>query len=252
VWQVINGRATGTSHTANGLPCQDREAYRVVDDANGGEVAIGVICDGAGSAKYSDAGAELVSDALRSMAAAFVSQRGSSELTPDEMRGWVNEIRERVRNRAEAEGEDLREYACTLLYVIACDDATICGQIGDGAIVVQDEAKLKVAIWPDNGEYANQTFFVTQADSHDRLHLAKFGPVTDFVMFSDGLQRIALNEAEKSAHPGFFLPLVAKVRGSEVPDATKEQLIEFLSSERINAKTDDDKSIIVACRVDNA
>ena len=168
------------------------------------------------------------------------------------MRDWVDQIRVRVKNRAEAEGEDLRDYACTLLYVIASDSATICGQIGDGAIVVKDEAELKVAIWPDNGEYANQTFFVTQDDSHARLHLAKFGLVTDFVMFSDGLQRIALNEAEKSAYPGFFNPLVGTVRGSESPAATKEQLVEFLSSDRINAKTDDDKSIIVACRVENA
>ena len=145
-----------------------------------------------------------------------------------------------------------RDYACTLLYVIACDDTTICGQIGDGAIVVKIEDNLKVPIWPDNGEYANQTFFVTQEDAANRLHLAKLGPVTDFVMFSDGLQRIALNEAEKGGHPGFFHPLVSTVRGSEATDKTQERLIEFLSSDRVNSKTDDDKSIIVACRVESA
>ena len=104
MWQVINARATGTSHVASGLPCQDREGYRVVDNADGGEAAIAVICDGAGSARFSDVGAEVVSDALRSMAASFVSQRGSSALTPDEMRDWVAVIRERVHARAAGGG----------------------------------------------------------------------------------------------------------------------------------------------------
>ncbi len=249
MWQAITARATGTSHTASGAPCQDRETFRIVDDADGGEAAIAIVCDGAGSASCSDVGAEIVSNALRGIAGSFVSDYGSSEITPFEMREWVSEIRLRVANQAAAQDQESREYACTLVFVIATDAHTICGQIGDGAIILKNDDELSVAIWPANGEYANQTFFVTQDDSHDRLQLMKVGPVSDFVVFSDGLQKLALNEAEKSAHAAFFEPLVRTVRASEELNATKGELEALLRSDRVNQRTDDDKSIVIACRI---
>ncbi len=249
MWQVVTARATGTSHVASGLPCQDRETFRLVDDADGGEAAIGVVCDGAGSARYSEVGAELVSSALRTIAGSFISDYGSSKISPLYMQRWVEEIRQRLRDQADALGADSRDYACTLVFAIASDASTICGQIGDGAIIVREDDVLRVPIWPENGEYANQTFFVTQEDSHNRLQCAKLGPVSEFVLFSDGLQRLALNEAEKRPHAAFFEPLLRTVRRAEQLDDLEESLEKFLNSDRINQKTDDDKSIVVACRI---
>ena len=243
MWQVITARAVGTSHAASGSPCQDRETYRIVDDADGGEAAIGVVCDGAGSA-------ELVAQSLRTVAGSFIAHYGASAITPGVLRDWVSTIRERISEQAEIEGTDVRDFACTLVFVIAADSQTICAQIGDGAIILNLNDKLRVALWPENGEYANQTYFVTEAQSHDRLQVDKFGRVDDFILFSDGLQRLALDEAAKSAHPGFALPLLRTVRAAESLDATKEDLERFLQSDRINSKTDDDKSIVIACRVD--
>jgi hypothetical protein len=234
---------------AGGAPCQDRETFRLVDDAEGGEVAIGIVCDGAGSAAFADAGAELVSNALRTLAASFIAEYGSAHITPLDMREWVANIRRHVCELAEAEGTESRDYACTLLFAIASEGHTICGQIGDGAIVLKETGGLRVAIWPENGEYANETFFVTQDDAEERLQVAMGGPVSDFVVFSDGLQRLALNDALRTAHAGFFEPLVSTVRLSEELDATKSQLEAFLQSERVNEKTDDDKSIVIACRI---
>ncbi len=249
MWQAITARATGTSHAASGAPCQDRETFRLVDDADGGEAAIGIVCDGAGSARFAEVGAEIVSNALRTIAGSYVAAYGSSEITPFEMREWITEIRQRVSSQADAQEADSRDFACTLVFVIASDAHTICGQIGDGAIVVKEGENLRVALWPDNGEYANQTFFITQDDSEHRLQLTKLGPVTDFVLFSDGLQKLALNDVQKTAHAAFFEPLVRTVRTSDELDVTKSGLEAFLQSDRINERTDDDKSIVVACRI---
>ncbi len=248
MWQAISARATGTSHIASGAPCQDRQTFRLVDDADGGQAAIGIICDGAGSARYSEIGAEIVTDALRTVAGSFISDYGSSEITPLDMREWVLDIRRRVYDQAEAQGVEARDYACTLVFAIATDVHTICGQIGDGAIVLKEGDELHVAIWPANGEYANQTFFVTHDDSDQRLQVAKRGPVSDFIIFSDGLQRLALNEAQRAVHAAFFDPLITTVRSSDALDVTQIHLEAFLQSDRINAKTDDDKSIVIACR----
>ena len=250
MWQAITARATGTSHVASGAPCQDRQTFRLVDDADGGQVAIGIVCDGAGSAQHSESGAEIVSNALRTVAASFISDYGSSAITPIDMREWIVDIRQRLCNQAEAEDAESRDYACTLVFAIAAEAHTICGQIGDGAIILKDGDALRVAIWPENGEYANQTFFVSQDDSHDRLQLLKLGPVTDFMLFSDGLQRLALDEARKLAHSRFFEPLINTVRSSNELYVTEGNLEAFLQSDRINEKTDDDKSIVIACRIE--
>jgi hypothetical protein len=161
-------------------------------------------------------------------------------------------LRDRVAAQAKSHEGDPRDYACTLVFIVAGAQQTICGQIGDGAIIVNDGASLDVALWPDTGEYANQTFFVTQDDSHLRLQVKQYGPIQDFVLFSDGLQRLALDETERTAFAGFYEPLVRTVRNADSLDATKTQLERFLESDRINAKTDDDKSIVIACRIDSA
>lgn len=250
MWQLIGARATGTSHAASGAPCQDREGYRVVDDADGGEAAIAVVCDGAGSAALSDVGAELVCDAFRTLAAGFVSERGTTALTRDEVGVWVEDIQSRIAARAAAENATPRDFACTLLFLAASETSTVCAQVGDGAIVLRDGEDLRVAMWPENGEYANQTFFVSQEDAREHLQFTRFGPVRDFVIFSDGIQRLALNESERSPHTAFFRPLLDAVRAAEALDDTKEQLGAFLSSDRVNSQTDDDKSIVIGCRID--
>ena len=250
MWQLIGARATGTSHVATGAPCQDREGFRVVDDADGGEAAIAIVCDGAGSAVLSDIGAEIVCEAFRANAAGFVCQRGTTALTRDDVVGWMEDIQERIAARAHAENATPRDFACTLLFLAASERKTVCAQVGDGAIVLNDGEGLEVALWPENGEYANQTFFVSQSDAREHLQFASFGPVRDFVIFSDGLQHLALNESERRPYAGFFQPLLDTVRGADELDRTKEQLEAFLSSDRVNGKTDDDKSIVIGCRMD--
>ncbi|HZO92501.1 MAG TPA: PP2C family serine/threonine-protein phosphatase [Candidatus Baltobacteraceae bacterium] len=250
MWQVISARATGTSHAATGAPCQDREAFRIVEDCDGGEAVVAVVCDGAGSAPLADSGAELVCEAIRSLAAGFVADRGSSALQDSDVHAWIADIRRRIEETAAAESAEPRDYACTLVFIIAAERRTFCGQVGDGAVVLNDEDGLHVALWPENGEYANQTFFVSQEDAAAHLRITRCGPIRDFVLFSDGLQRLALDEAQRAPHGAFFQPLLDTVRGADALDATKDQLAAFLSSDRVNAKTDDDKSIVIGCRID--
>ena len=58
-WKAIARSAIGTSHIKQQMPCQDYGDYKIIDDA-----IIGVVADGAGSAKYSDVGAKLAVDTV--------------------------------------------------------------------------------------------------------------------------------------------------------------------------------------------
>ena len=58
-WKAIARYEVGTSHQKQQLHCQDFAGYCILDD-----VIIGAVADGAGSAKYSDIGAELTVEAV--------------------------------------------------------------------------------------------------------------------------------------------------------------------------------------------
>ena len=117
-------------------------------------------------------------------------------------------LRRRARARARSGRgyeHDAREYSSTLLVAVATPHATIVGQIGDGAIVV-DDGLLRAATWPQQGEYANVTHFLVQDDAMDQLVTAEAGPAQRIAVFSDGLQNLALQYETKTPYEPFFTP----------------------------------------------
>jgi hypothetical protein len=248
-WRSVDGYAVGTSHLESNVPCQDRCEVGVVA---GGRVAVAVLADGAGSAAHAERGAELVCAAL--MGAITNDVEGTYDLASISdvtVRSWLADARAHIAADAAQNERDLRDYAATALACVAGENHTICVQLGDGGIVVRPAGDaFAVAIWPENGEYANQTFFVTDDDAFERLTIARFGRVDDVVVFSDGLSRLALDHASRTAYPPFFEPLTRTVRES---DRSRAQLCTdhhtYLGSGPINARTDDDKAIAIATRL---
>jgi hypothetical protein len=68
-------------------------------------------------------------------------------------------------------------------------------------------------------------------------------------MLTDGLQMIALDYATKKPHLPFFGPLFSKLRSATNADELEPSLRDFLGSSRVNERTDDDKTLIVATRL---
>jgi hypothetical protein len=107
--------------------------------------------------------------------------------------------------------------------------------------------------WPQRGEYANTTHFLTDEDALERLHIEPFvGKVSDIALMTDGLEPLALHYASKSVHEpffhGMFQPLL-DADGAEEINHLSASLERFLSSERVGSRTDDDVSLILAtCR----
>jgi hypothetical protein len=248
-WRSVDGYAVGTSHLESNVPCQDRCEVGVVAE---GRVAVAVLADGAGSAAHAERGAELACAAL--MDAITNEVAGALDLATigdHTVRSWLADVRAHIAGEAARQDHDVREYAATLLACVASDNHTICLQLGDGGIVVRAPGEeFVVAIWPENGEYANQTYFVTDDDAIDRLAIARFGRVDDVVVFSDGISRLALDHATRTAFAPFFEPLTRTVRHS---DRSRAQLCAdldaYLGSDAINARTDDDKALAIATRL---
>lgn len=106
--------------------------------------------------------------------------------------------------------------------------------------------------WPDRGEYANTTHFVTQDEVLEHLQFESVRrEIVEAALLSDGLQSIALNYQQQTAHEpffkGFFKPLRAATEGRS--HELSQSLAVFLSSPRVNEKTDDDKTLVLASRI---
>ena len=252
-WRCVGGFAVGTSHRESKTPCQDRCACNVTASRDGGEVLVAVVSDGAGSALYSERGAQLVCDTLLGLVRDDVA--GSSDLDrigDESVRSWFLQVRELLRALARETQTEIRDYAATALIAIASERQTLCARIGDGGIVLRRaaDAPFEVALWPEAGEYANQTYFVTDDSAPERIAIARFDEVQDLVAFSDGLQHLALERATRSAFGPFFIPLVSTVRESaESNGKLQESLVAYLNSTTVNERTDDDKSLVIGCRL---
>jgi hypothetical protein len=235
----------GTSHVATQTRCQDHSAYAIVQGPQGAVLLIAV-ADGAGSATASFHGAKTaVESTIAYLTAAIADGR---ELSGNDMTQCFTEARQRVLDVAIEYEHQARDYACTLLAVVATAQRTLIGQIGDGAVVI-DDGELRVATWPQQGEYANATHFLIEDDALRQLVAVEAGPARRIAVLSDGLQGLALQYETKTPYEPFFTPFFSYLETTSKPDAdVQDELRAYLESGSVNARTDDDKSLVLAVR----
>jgi hypothetical protein len=238
----------GTSHIAISTGCQDSCIACVETDMAKPPLLTIFVADGAGSASHGGTGAELAVEA----ATTFANERYAlSELPLDNLwaEACIKAVRSKICEAAETNGAKTRDYACTFLGVVSSPSETLIMQVGDGGIVVDIGNGLEVPIAPMTGEYANMTNFVTDEDAIEILAVKALPARADRVaVFSDGIQRLALNMATNTAHAPFFAPFFTVLATAQEAqeDYLHSQLIEFLESQAVNERTDDDKTLAFA------
>lgn len=248
-WKIVRASATGTSHIASGNPCQDASGAQelIIEDHS---VMVACVSDGAGSALRGDVGAttacgELVRIVERDGWRLFDDEQCREQLAG----GWCRAIRSAIEGKAAELAAPIRQLACTLLGAVIMEESAIFFQIGDGAIVIPDEENYAAVFWPQSGEYANTTNFLTDEDYSLNLGVALHEKrVDELAMFSDGIERLALRFSDRSVHSPFLKPLFATVSEAGNHSVLQGALLKFLDSDAINERTDDDKTLLLAVR----
>jgi hypothetical protein len=252
-WKAIARSVIGTSHLQQQLPCQDFGGNRIL-----GDVLIGAVADGAGSAAHADIGAKLaISIVLEylTLTEVWLQKRQQSwrSLPPSEelIRKLFTKITNKVslglRKQAATSGYAFDDLACTLLVFLATPDWIAAMQIGDGFIVVRSQASdYKLLFQPDKGEYANQTTFVTSINALAEMQICILHQRSTFICAAtDGLERVAIRLSDWTAFPPFFKPLEEYLIETSHPETDDKYLISFLESDRLNDRTDDDKTLLL-------
>jgi hypothetical protein len=249
-WRIIGAAVQGSAHERLDLPCQDALGYWITPSG----AALITVADGAGSAEKAEQGAQT---AVRVALGAL--EAGLTPGSPDDEAGWRNLIeesffqaRQALEEMAAAESLPIQSFATTLACAVALDGLLVTGQVGDGVVVAgTGQEDLFVASLPQRGEYANETFFLTLPDALERLEVQVFfQPIAALALLSDGLTRLALQLPAYQPHLPFFAPLLTFAARARDKTRAEEQLAEFLLSERVRARTDDDKTLVLAVRPD--
>jgi hypothetical protein len=253
-WRFALASVVGTSHLRQDLGCQDASDCRVLETADGAPVLVAIASDGAGSASRAEIGSRLACSLFMEETAALLADGGAVEhITRGFAQEWIARFQCEVGFLAAAEALATREFACTVLAAVVGGECAAFLQIGDGAIIVGSESAPEYdwVFWPQKGEYENMTSFATDAAAGERLEYTLVeGSIEELALFTDGLQRLALHFGSRKAHTPFFGPMFAPVRAAtEGYSATlSSALAAYLALPRINARTDDDKTLILATR----
>ena len=242
-WRTASASVIGTSHLKHQAPCQDFSLCSLNKD-----MLICAVSDGAGKASHSDVGAQI---AVTHFIQSFRDIADLAAIDRDHMVRFLGSLVELLGKEASRDQAAVSDYACTLLGVIASPSHIAYFQIGDGAIVIPsgEPGAYDWVFWPQHGEYANSTNFVTDANVHEVFQLRVEPVVNEFAIFSDGLERLVLHEATRRVHAPAQRPIFDWFRTAEADREATQALTAYLQSDHINKRTGVDKSLVVAVLV---
>jgi hypothetical protein len=252
-WRFAAAAKTGTSHLQKSLPCQD--AFRCeVAVGSSGQVLISVVSDGAGSASEGATGAAYICDELVQQVQRRLPDF-TSATAADLLKECVSRTREGLLSEADSLGLPARELAATLLCAVLSEHWSAFAQIGDGAIVTPESGTDTWAwlFWPQRGEYANTTSFLTDRTAMEELQVDTLAHAQhEVAIFTDGLQHLVLHYEDQTVHSPFFERMMRPVRQStadgEDPELNAE-LARYLGSPTVTSRADDDLTLFMASRV---
>jgi serine/threonine protein phosphatase PrpC len=256
----IAASVIGDSHLREGTDCQDAFDYCYSKDGQWLAIAV---CDGAGSCTSSGFSSSFVSEKFSKelvKIADRLSERQFGAWVQDEILNSLLKIRRELRDASKT--DDLSDFHTTLVALLLGPERLLAGRvgltvhIGDGIIIGGDftyekmgsvcylDEDLNVISPPKNGEYANETFFITEPQWIKNIRITPVNKKDWIILATDGGAAAFLNN--RSLVQGAFLPsLFSQIVSSASKQDHSQILAAELSKAYVQAMTDDDKTIVL-------
>jgi hypothetical protein len=205
------------------------------------------MADGAGSARHAEIGAQCATDVVcELLVSAFDHLWGcrSGDL-PHQL---LAPLLVQLEQSAVAQSVHRRELASTLLFVAVKGRRYIAGNLGDGVVGCERTGQTAVLCYPQRGEYANETFFVTstQAPQQLEVQLGTTDGMAAFCLMTDGAADILYDRRTQE-----LAPAVQKTWAwlDTSPPAAVSQALETNLRQFCHPTTGDDCSLAIVRRV---
>lgn len=261
-WEVYGASSIGKSHIDSNLPNQDSIYLQKTQDG-----MVAVVCDGAGSAKFSQAGAAFFSQSIGKMLLSLgvshsVSHRGIAfdlGQLKQQIIEQLSQIRLDLQSQLTAESS-LRDYHTTFTgLLIHANHQALLVQIGDSPLITSQfvvrhphiDYFTNLQVYGDDSknEYVNETHFITQDNwqSFLRVEPIDLSQVDCLALMSDGCAELVFEGA--SVTPKIYRPFFGNLlfnltqsQSSQQGSAIIEQALGNPATYRL---TGDDKSLVV-------
>jgi hypothetical protein len=257
-WIIANASVIGPGHQKTNTPCQDASVIHVSES---GEWVAVVVSDGAGTASHSQEGSSFIAGFF---ARSLISL--SVELASRAPGQWINDyVIERILEarhslRAKAASDDISKYHCTLVACLLGPSGGFAIHIGDGAIFGGNAAHQQLTgdtqlnsnffiSAPDNGEYTNETYFVTEGNWIKNLRITPMPKLDWIYACTDGGTALSMI-ADKEPKEGFIVPVLNEMLKNNTTAERNAALADILADPQADKVTGDDKTIAIACRSD--
>jgi hypothetical protein len=120
--------------------------------------------------------------------------------------------------------------------------------LGDGhAFCTHGDGSVS-ASHPENGEYSDETYFLSDPQWSAHLRLLRFAApegIREIGLLSDGAAPFAVNRSRDAFYRPFMDPVTDYLRGCS-PESGNAALAQLLGREQAQAISGDDKSLVLA------
>lgn len=265
-WQVYGASSIGKSHIDSNLPNQDSIYLQKTQDG-----MVAVVCDGAGSAKFSQAGAAFFSQSIGKMLLSLgvglsvshsVSINGIAfdlVQVKQQIIEQLSQIRLDLQSQLTAESS-LRDYHTTFTgLLIHSNHQALLVQIGDSPLITSQfvvrhphiDYFTNLQVYGDDSknEYVNETHFITQDNwqSFLRVEPIDLSQVDCLALMSDGCADLVFEGA--SVTPKIYRPFFGNLLFNLTQSQSLQQgsaiIEQALGNPATYRLTGDDKSLVV-------
>lgn len=202
------------------------------------------VADGAGSSQYADIGAKIVCEKVcELMYAKFNLIFDSDPLVAK--RKIIHTLRTYLGIEARKKKSTIDEFASTLLFIAIKENRIIAGHIGDGFIAYKKKNILEVLSHPENGEFANLTYFVTSKYylHHLRLYKGNLDDIEAIYLLTDGIANIFYSRKQKEILKSFE-NISKELEGKNLQEL--DTTIKKILDTNISKRTNDDSTLLAA------
>ena len=245
-FNVFSAKVTGPSHHERQVGCED--FLSIKRNAKGTWLAA-VVCDGCGSAPKAMEGAEFIAEFMSKGLLEITEQLdelGPGEWLIDEIVVLVAQLRKTMRQKLPS---PLNDYAATIVAALVNNSGGFIFHIGDGiGTVFSLEEKLEKPVLsvtaqsePENGEYANVTFYPTEPSWIKHIRLTPITSWAAIFLGTDGSQEI-LYDGNQFSPPSMSQIIMSLIKN---PDRGNRYLEQVLDAQEAQKLSSDDKAAII-------